>query len=347
MQKLKALSPIVLVAALLVGCGGGGTAKLASNDAAVVGKTHITESQVAALLDSAKASYKAQGRAFPKQGTTDYASVKGGAVALLVQQAMREDKANAIGVSVSEKDVQARITAFKKQYFGGSEKKYEAELKKQHVTLSQVHDDFYASLVSDAVFAKVTKSVTVSDAQVHTYYVGHPSSYQQPASRDVRYILVGKSKAVAESVYNQLKAGNTQTWCKLAKKYAKDASGQNCGKATFTKGQTVAVFDNAAFQTATNVIHPPFYDPTNYKAWFVMEPIAPVKKASSTPEKQVAASIRQQLLQTDKNQAMTKWVDDVTKSYCSGSKIKYAVGITPSPDPCAAATTTTDTTTTG
>jgi len=77
----------------------------------------------------------------------------------------------------------------------------------------------------------------------------------------------------------------------------------------------------------------------------VIEPLTPVQPRQSTPEKQVATSIKQQLQQTKKNQAMTDWVSSTTKGFCSGSQIKYQVGYTPSPDPCTV--TTTNATTTG
>jgi len=72
-----------------------------------------------------------------------------------------------------------------------------------------------------------------------------------------------------------------------------------------------------------------------------------VRPAKTTPLKDVKASIQQQLLQQKKNAAMTKWVDDTKKSYCSDSKVRYAVGFTPSPDPCAKPASTTSPTTTG
>jgi hypothetical protein len=78
--------------------------------------------------------------------------------------------------------------------------------------------------------------------------------------------------------------------------------------------------------------------------WFVIEPTSKVKPKSTTPEKKVAPSIRQQLLTSDKNQAMTDWIAALTKSFCSGSKIKYATGFVPSPDPCASTTTNATTT---
>ena len=72
----------------------------------------------------------------------------------------------------------------------------------------------------------------------------------------------------------------------------------------------------------------------------MIEPLSIVHPRSTTPEKQVAATIKQQLLQQKKNQAITTWFDDLTKSYCKGGKIRYQVGYTPSPDPCASTTST-------
>ncbi|MDX6475594.1 MAG: peptidyl-prolyl cis-trans isomerase, partial [Gaiellaceae bacterium] len=344
MQKATFLLPIVLVAALAAGCGGGSSASLKKEDVAVVGKVHVDKTQYDALLAQAQRSYKQQGRPFPKQGTPDYETVKGQAISLLVQQAERSAKADAMGVKVTDKDVQKRLDQIMKQYFHNKPSEYKAQLKKQKLSDAQVRDDIRSQLVSEAVFNKVTKGAKVSADEVHQYYVAHPQLYSQPQSRDLRYILV-KSKSVAQSIYQQVKAGNDKTWCTLAKKYAKDASGQNCGKATFTKGQTVPVFDKVAFSQPTKQVHVPIYDPVQYKSWFVIEPLGAVKPRRSTPEKQVASSIKQQLLQQKKNQAMTDWVAQTSKGFCSGSQIKYQVGFKPTTDPCAA--TTTNATTTG
>jgi len=297
MSNVKYFLPILLAAALLAGCGGGSSAKLASGDIAVVGTQHVTVKAFNHLLDRAKGSYQLQHQTFPKPGTTQYQALKGQVVSLLVQAAQREQEAASMGIKVGTKEVDARLNQIKKQYFGGSEKKYQAQLKKQHVTDADVRSDLRNQLLSEGIFNKVTKNVKVSNKEIHDYYTQHKSQYQQPETRDVRYILVGKSKPTAESVYRQLQSGNVKTWCTLAKKYAKDASGKNCGKATFSKGQTVKVFDTIAFSAPTNKVHAPFFDPTQYKAWFVVEPIGPVKPKSTTPEKQVSATISQTLLQ--------------------------------------------------
>ncbi len=216
MRQAKFLLPILLALALVAGCGSTSSAdKLQNDDVAVVVGTHVDRASFDALLAQAKQSYKQQGRAFPKQGTADYQTIKGQIVTLLVQQAERAQRAKSMGITVTDKDVQARLDQIKKQYFGGSEAKYKAQLAKQKLTDSLVRDDIRAQLISEAVFNKVTKDVTVSDKEVHDYYTSHPSLYSQPQTRDVRYILVGKSKATAEQVYRQLEHGTDKTWCTL------------------------------------------------------------------------------------------------------------------------------------
>ena len=337
----KSFVLIILVAGVLAGCGsGGGSAKLSSGDVAVVGSEHVTLAEMNTTLARAKIAYKQQGQAFPKQGTTNYQAIRDNVITLLVEQAELDEKAASMGITVTDGEIDARIAQIKKQYFGNSEKKYLAEIKKQGYTAAQVRTDVIRpQLISEKVQKQVTKEVKVTDAEVQKYYDDNKLTYEQPASRDLRYILVGKSKTTAQSVYQQLVQGGDKAWCTLAKKYAKDSSGQNCGKATFTKGQTVAAFDTVAFSQPTKVVHAPIYDPTQYKSWFVIEPLSSVKPRQSTPEKQVATSIKQQLLQTKKNQAMTDWVAATTKGFCSGKQIKYQTGFTPSPDPCAVTTT--------
>ncbi len=345
MNKAKFTLPILFVVALLAGCGGGGSASLSSKDVAVVGDVHIQKSAFDALMARAKRSFAQQTppRTFPKNGTAAFATVKGQAVTLLVQQAEREARAKKLGVDITGKSVQARLDQIKKQYFGGSEKKYQAQLKAQHLDEAQVRDEIRTQLISEGLTKKIAGNVTVSSDDVHQYYVTHPQLYSQAQTRDVRHILV-KTKPLADSLYAQLKGGDDQTWCKLAKKYSQDPSSKgNCGKLTVSKGQTVPEFDKVSFTQPTKLVHAPIHN-AQY-GWFIIEPLAGVKPRSTTPEKQVSSSIKQQLLQTKKNQVMSDWATNLTKSFCSGSQIKYQVGFAPTPDPCAQ--TTTNATTTG
>jgi hypothetical protein len=196
-MKKTFLLPIVLVAALLAGCGGGGSAGLKKDDVAVVGKVHVTKAAYAALIAQAQRSFKQQGRAFPKQGTTDYETVKSQAITLLVQQAERESKADSMGIKISTSDVDKRLAQIKKQYFQNKEARYQAQLKKQHLTDAQVRNDIRSQLISEAVFNKVTTTVKVSDSEAHDYYTTHPQLYSQ---RSIATLLQTSGFEVVESI---------------------------------------------------------------------------------------------------------------------------------------------------
>jgi parvulin-like peptidyl-prolyl isomerase len=347
MHKLRLALPILAVATLLAACGGGGggSAKLDAQDVAVVGKRHITSADFNALMDQAKLNYKQQGQTFPKQGTTEYESLKSQAVVYLVQQAERQSAADALGVTVTDKQVQDRLAQVKQQCCQGNEKKYQAELKQAHLTDAQLRRDVRMQLTEQQVETQVTKNVGVSDADAHAYYNQHRQVYTQGPTRDVQYMLI-KSKSLAQSLYRQLKSGNAKTWCTLAKKYSQDPSSKNnCGKATFTKGQTVKAFDTVLFSQPTGVVHAPVYDSQQYKAWFIIRPLSAVRPKSVTPYSAVSASIKQTLLQQKRTDALNTWATNLQKSFCKDSKIKYQAGYQPSPDPCTSLTTTSATTT--
>jgi parvulin-like peptidyl-prolyl isomerase len=337
MRSLAKLTvPILFAVALVAGCGGGGgSSGLKTDDVAVVGSTHVSKTDYDVLIDQAKRSL---GKTFPKQGTAQYEALKTKAITVLLQQAERAESASSDGIKVTDKQVETRLTKIKKQYFSGSDAKYKAQLKQQHLTDAQVRDDIHSQLIYEAIVARVTKGIKVSDSEAHDYYVAHPQLYSKAQTRDVRHILV-KTKPQADSIFKQLKAGNDKTWCTLAKKFSQDPSSKdNCGKLTVSKGQTVPKFDEVAFSEKTKTIHAPVHDSTY--GWFVIEPLSIVHPRSTTPEKEVAATIKQQLLQQQKNQAITTWFTNLTKSFCKGGKIKYQVGYIPSPDPCAATTST-------
>jgi foldase protein PrsA len=341
MKTLRFLPlPLLLVVALVVaGCGGGSSPKSVPQSAvAVVGTDTVTKQQYNDLLAAARSQYKAQKKSFPKVGTTAYKSLSDSAVTYLVQESELEQKAAEIGVKVTAKDIDDQIAQIKTQYFGGSDKKYRAQLKAQGLTEAQLKQDLHAQILAQKLYDKVTADVKVSNAAVKSYYQQNKSQYTTQESRHVRHILV-KSKQKADTLEAQLKKG--ADFAALAKKYSTDTtSGKNGGDlGTITKGQTVASFDKVAFSIKTNVISPPVH--STY-GWHIIQALGPIKPAKVTPLKSVSASIRSSLLSTKKQTVMQKWVDQLKKDF--SSRIVYQTGYTPATTSTSATTATTSTT---
>ncbi len=323
-MKLRRLSPVALllvVALVAAGCGGG--SKSVPKDAvAKVGSTTITKASFTQLLAGAQRTYKVQKKAFPKPGTSQYKSLQDQAMQYLVQQSELEQKGKSVGVVVTDKDIDKRLVQIKKQYFAGNEAKYKAQLKAQGLTEPQLRLDLKAQILSERLYNKITGKLKVSNAEITKYYNDNKSQYGTAASRDVRHILVSDKK-LADTLETQLKNG--ASFAVLAKKYSKDpGSAKLGGKLTITKGQTVAPFDKVAFSLKKNETSPPVH--TQY-GWHIIQALSDVTPAKTTPLSSVKAQISQQLLQTKRTAAMTKWLDGVKKDYAK--KVSYQAGYAP------------------
>jgi parvulin-like peptidyl-prolyl isomerase len=326
------LSLCALVLALaLAGCGGGDE-EVPADAVAVVDGEEVPRSDYEALIAQAKQSYKNQKREFPAAGSQEFQTLRNQAVQFLVQREQFEQEAEALEVEVTEQQVDTRLEEIQKQYFGGDKKKYEQQLKEQGLTERQVRNDIRAQIVSEKIFEKVTREAKVSEAEIEKYYKENKAQYSQPASREVRHILV-KTKAQADDLYAQLQDG--ADFAALAKQHSQDTGSKaNGGKLTISKGQTVAAFDKRAFELKVNEISEPVKTEFGFH---IIQALSEAKAAKTTPLKDVKDSIRQQLLQTKKNETMTKWVDELKQDY--EDKISYAVGFNPPPAASTTATT--------
>jgi parvulin-like peptidyl-prolyl isomerase len=324
------LVPLALLAA---GCGGGGSASgsVSSDDVAVVAGTHITKEQLDRVLSQVQKSYTLQKRAFPKAGSPEYKALQDQALQTLVQQAEFDQKAKDLKIDIPQKQVDDRLAQIKKQYFGNSETRYTSELAKQGYTDAEVRDQIRVSLVSEAISAKLTSALKVSDADAKKYYQSHAKDYVQPETREVRHILV-KKQQLADKLYTEIKDG--ANFAALAKKYSQDpGSKSQGGKLTITRGQTVPQFDTTAFALKTLALSKPVH--TQF-GWHIIQALKDTVPSKQTPYPQVKDTIKSQLLSERRNVALSDWYTNVRQEFAT--KINYATGYAP------ASTTTTPTT---
>ena len=336
MKRSLALAAAALAAVTLVAAGCGDSDEVPADAVAVVDGTSITRSSLDGLLARAKKSYAAQKRAFPKAGTSDYQSLQTQAVAYLVQREEYAREADKLGIDVTDQQIAKKVEEVKKQYFSGSQAKFEKGLKDQGYTKATLEEDIRSQLLTEGIYKKVTTDAKVTDADLKSYYEKNRSNYTVPESRSVRHILV-KTKADADRIRAELVNGGD--FAALAKASSIDPGSKDAGgKLTVSKGQTVAPFDKAAFSLDTDELSQPVKTQFGYH---LIQPLADVKAGSVTPFAQVKDQIRTQLESETKNTAVTKWVADVEKEY--KGKVQYAAGFEP-PD---TSTTTGETTTSG
>jgi foldase protein PrsA len=325
---MKRLLPIVIAAASLVvvlaGCGSSsGPRSVPADSIAVVGENEITKAQLNQLISEVQASYKLQGRPFPKRGTQDYDSLRDQMVQYLVQLQEFEQKADDLDVQVEDKEIDKRVNLIVRQSYGGDKTRFQQALKQQGYTVEAYRQSVRDQLLGQKLSDKLTKEVKISNSDAQKYYKSHP----EYTKRTVRHILVS-SQVLANKLYGQLQNG--ASFAALAKKYSKDpSSASQGGKLEIARGQTVPEFDAKAFALKDGELSKPVH--TQY-GWHIIEAVSPVQK---TPFTQVQSQIKEQLGQQKKSEVVRKFIDDTKKDFCKG-KIAYQAGYAPTSDPCAA-----------
>jgi parvulin-like peptidyl-prolyl isomerase len=350
MSPLRVTFAALGTAVALVAAGCGGSQSVPAGAIAVVAGTPITKAQLDELVAQTRNNYKVTKQQFPKAGTPEYQNLQTQWVLFLVQTAELRKAAADKGITVTSKDVDKAEKQLIDSQFGGKRSEYLKALKGQGLTAANYRPILERQALNAKLFDLITKDVTVTDKDVLDYYAQNQSQY--PESRDVRHILleattpagctVGQdakckvdyatSKAQADAVYKQLKAG--ANFAALAKRYSKDpGSKNNGGKLTVARGQTVPQFEKVAFALKVGEISKPVK--TQY-GYHIIEALTPIKGNFDGYKD----TIRQTLLQQKRNDAMTAWVEKLTNDY--KSKVKYATGFEPPALPAAPTTTATD-----
>ena len=315
----------VVAVLLAAGCGGSSSSSsgVPADDVALCNGQPITKAELQTLVDQSIESFKVNKQPVPKTGSAEYRSLQQRLVQYLVTKCQVEQWGKKLGVKVTPADVQAELTTFIKQNFGGSKAKYQAALKQQHVTDAQVRQNIKFTALQNKLVKKVTAGLSVSDDEARTYYDTHATSYAKPQSRHVAHILV-KTKALAQKIYNELQSG--ADFKTLAKKYTIDTSSKPAGGdlGSITEGQTVPQFDKVAFSLPTGTISKPV---KSQYGWHVIEALGPVKPRSVVPFDKEKAAIKAQLLQAKQSNAVSKLQAQLTAFYAH--RIKYASEFSP------------------
>jgi peptidyl-prolyl cis-trans isomerase C len=162
--------------------------------------------------------------------------------------------------------------------------------------------------------AEIAKGVTVSDKDVHDFYVAHPEAMRTPEQVHARHILVKvdpKADAAAkeaarkkiEGILKEAKGG--ADFAELAKKYSDCPSKEKGGDlGSFQRGQMVKPFEEAAFSQKPGTISGVVETEFGYHIIKVEERT----DASTVPEKEVSDRIREFLKYQKTNQAVTDHV---------------------------------------
>jgi parvulin-like peptidyl-prolyl isomerase len=316
------LLALVLLVPMLAACA----KEVPAGAIAAVGDGVVTQAQFDEIMEQAKAQYSAQegAPAFPEEGTAEYDQLKASIVKYLVQNAIVEQSAGELGVSVSDADIDQRLTEIVAQV--GSEKKLDELLKEQNVTREQLREQIAAQMLLDAVREKVYEDVEITDAQAKEYFEDpeNAAQFQQGETRDMRHILT-ETKAEAEKALAELKADPTsdKLWKQVAEEYSTDPGTKDAGGAlgAWPQGRMVPEFDEAAFALKVDELSAPVKSPFG---WHIIQVTAVTPEQNQTFE-EAKELIKQTLLYQKQATVWDEWLKKATED----AEIVYAPGFDP------------------
>ena len=109
----------------------------------------------------------------PEKGSSSYDHYVAQIVQYMVQEQVIAQSAAELGVTVTDKDVADQVKQLEEAY--GGEEKVVALLKEQGMTMALLKRSIKGQTLSQRAIEVVTKSATVSDADVKAYWDAHKS----------------------------------------------------------------------------------------------------------------------------------------------------------------------------
>lgn len=259
---------------------------------------------------AATAAKPAKGQSAPTskqlktQCETQYKSLQQQVLSFLISADWIIGEAKALGVKLTDKEVQKELVTIKNQQFttpGSFEKFLTSSGQTMSDLLLRVK---VRTMLPQKIEQKVTsKKATVSEAEVEKYYNENKSRYGTPEKRGVEIVLT-KTEAQASSAKKEVESGTS--FAKVAKKDSIDPTSKADGGVLpeVVKGEEEAALDKAIFATAKGVLSGPIKTPFGYYIFEVLS----TKAGTQQPLAKERATIKQQLIATKQQSALSTFI---------------------------------------
>lgn len=251
-----------------------------------------------------------------------YKSLQQEVLGFLISSQWVIGEAGSLGVHVSDAEVKKEFEKIKKTQFPKA-----AEFEKFLQTSGQSVSDLLLRVKLNMLSQKIQKKVVadkgkVTQAQITKYYNENKSRYGTPEKRTVRIILT-KTEAEANKAKQEIESG--KSFASVAKATSVDPTSKANGGLIkeVSKGQEEQALDNALFTAKKGVLGGPVKTPFGYYIYEVVS----ITTGSQQPLSKVQSTIKQQLIATNQQQALSKFVKEFRKKWTSKTicRVGYVV----------------------
>jgi foldase protein PrsA len=260
---------------------------------------------------------------FKTECETQYKSLQTEVLGFLISSQWVIGEASSLGVKLSDKEVQKEFTKIKTSEFPKV-----SEFEKFLATSGQTVSDLLLRVKLNLLSAKIQKQIVkdkskVTQAQISKYYNENKSKYGTPEKRNVRIILT-KTEAAAASAKKEVES--SKNFAAVAKKDSIDPTSKADGGLLkeVVKGEEEKALDTAIFSAAKNVLGGPIKTPFGYYVYEVLS----VTPGTQQTLAQVQSTVKQQLISTGEQTALSKFVKEFKKKWTAKTECRSGYVVT-------------------
>ncbi len=254
---------------------------------------------------------------------TQYKALQSEVLGFLISSQWVISEAASLGLKVSDAEVKKEFAKIRTEEFPKA-----AEFEKFLATSGQSVSDLLLrvklNLLSQKIQKKVVKDKSkVTQAQITKYYNENKSRYGTPEKRNVRIILT-KTEAGAKSAKKEVESG--KSFASVAGRVSIDPTSKANGGLLkeVVKGEEEKALDEAIFTAAKNVLGGPVKTPFGYYVYEVVS----VTPGTQQTLAQVQSTIKQQLISTGEQSALSKFVKEFKKKWLAKTECRSGYVVT-------------------
>ncbi|MGV1049459.1 MAG: SurA N-terminal domain-containing protein [Solirubrobacterales bacterium] len=287
-----------------------GQPSVPSGDAATVkGVSDGNVSEAEFKRSLARQVSSGQTKKLPKRGTKKYEELKAAALGELLDAIWIGGEAEALGITVTDKQIETELANVKKQNFP-TEKAYQRFLKTSHFTQEDVDERVELQLLSTKIQEKISAQTTPpSSAEIAEFYeASKATQFTVKPSRDV-YVIFNNKKSEVEKAKQALEKDDSEAnWKKVAIEYSSDPTAKE--KGGLQEGLTEELLQSqpplkkAIFDSASGEI----VGPTEYQKIFFLTEVKKLNPEKVKSLAEVKSEISTQLTQQKQQEYFGEFV---------------------------------------
>lgn len=249
----------------------------------------------------------------PKEGDAQYDQVREAAINDLLDQAWLTGEAAELGVTATDREIDSELETIKQDQFP-TPQAFQDFLKTSGFTQEEVRERVELQVLSRKIQDQIMNSITeVPDTEIESFYETSKDSFTTPESRDIQ-LIVTDSQANADKAVSQLgEDPSDEEFAKVAKNLSVHASKTEGGDTVATDG----AFPDPAGTEIMSAEVGTLEGPTEAGSQFYIFRVTKVTPEETKPLDEVREQIRQQLLPTIQQQAMSDFVADYNAKWTS------------------------------